>query len=511
MKTVGDLHEYNARYFADREAFVFEDRRLTNAGFLDRIRRLADAFYARGLRRGDRIAVLALNCLEIYEIMGAAELAGFAAVPLNFRLAPAEIEYLLNDIQPAAIVYEGELMPLAQTFRAEHPGLVWVRMRAGGVGDDTQHFEDFLNGGRSDGPPMRARPDDLCYLMYTSGTTGRPKGAMLMQHAVLAGAEIGASESEMVKGGTWLVHSPQFHIGGNGTRLSQQMRSGRVVLHRSFDPARALRDIQAERVTGTMTVGTMLQAVLDVADDYDLSSMQSWMVAGAPASPELMRRAIAKLGKIFIIQYGMTEGRVSGLYRYEVDPDAGPKSAQRLRSVGRPAPQVEVEIRDEAGCICPPNVPGEVTFRSPNVFGGYWNNSIATAEALRDGWMHSGDVGYVDEDNYLYLVDRKKDMIISGGENIYSREVEDALHSHADVIEAAVIGVADAKWGEAVKAFVVLAAGATLSAEAMIEHARTRIARYKCPKHVVFVDALPRIANGKIDKMALRRRELGQP
>ncbi|MEK9210912.1 AMP-binding protein [Sphingomonas sp. 2378] len=507
MKTVGDLHEYNARYFAEREAFVFEGRRLTNAGFLDRIRRLADAFHASGLRRGDRIAVLALNCLEIYEIMGAAELAGFAAVPLNFRLAPAEVDYLLNDIRPAAIVYEADLMPLAATFRAHHPDLVWLRMRDAAGGDGTPHFEDFLNGGASEGPPIRARPDDLCYLMYTSGTTGRPKGAMLIQRAVLAGAEIGASESEMVKGGTWLVHSPQFHIGGNGTRLSQQMRSGRVVLHRSFDPVRALRDIQDERVTGTMTVGTMLQAVLDVADDYDLSSMQSWMVAGAPASPELMRRAIAKLGKIFIIQYGMTEGRVSGLYRYEVDPDAGPKAAKRLRSVGRPAPQIEVEIRDEAGHVCPPDVPGEVTFRSPNVFAGYWNNSVATAEALRDGWMHSGDVGYFDEDGYLYLVDRKKDMIISGGENIYSREVEDALHTHQDVIEAAVIGVPDAKWGEAVKAFVVLAAGATASADAMIDHVRTRIARYKCPKHVAFVGELPRIANGKIDKMALRRRE----
>lgn len=507
MKTVGDLHEYNARYFGKSEAFVFEDRRLTHASFLDRIRRLADAFYAAGLRRGDRIAVLALNCLEIYEIMGAAELAGFAAVPLNFRLAQAEIDYLLSDIQPAAVVCEADLMPLAATFRAQRPDLVWLRLREGARGDTTQHFEDFLNSGTSEGPPIRALPDDLCYLMYTSGTTGRPKGAMLVQHAVLAGAEIGASESEMVKGGTWLVHSPQFHIGGNGTRLSQQVRSGRVVLHRSFDPARALRDIERERVTGTMTVGTMLQAVLDVADDYDLSSMQSWMVAGAPASPELMRRAIAKLGKIFIIQYGMTEGRVSGLYRYEVDPDAGPDAVKHLRSVGRPAPQVDVEIRDEAGRVCPPNVPGEVVFRSPNVFAGYWNNSVATAEALRDGWMHSGDVGYVDEDNFLYLVDRKKDMIISGGENIYSREVEDALHAHPDVIEAAVIGVQDEKWGEAVKAYVVLAAGAALSAELVIEHTRTRIARYKCPKHVEFVEALPRIANGKIDKVALRRRE----
>ena len=509
MQTLGDLFEYNARYFGDREAFVCDGRRLTHAGFLDRVRRLSDAFHQHGLRRGDRIAILSLNRLETYEIFGACEYAGFAAVPLNFRLAAAEIDYLLADVQPSAIAVEPEFLPLLANFRAARSDVLWLTLGDQPGPDWARPFEDFLAGGAIEGPPMRSRPDDLCYIFYTSGTTGRPKGAMLGQAGVLAGAEIGASETEMVKGGTWLVHSPQFHIGGNGTRLSQQMRSGRTILHRSFDPARALRDIQDERVTGTMTVGTMLQAVLEVADDYDLSSMQAWMVAGAPASPELMRRAIAKLGKIFVIQYGMTEGRVASLYRYEVDPDAGPKAAQRLRSVGRPAPQIDLEIRDEAGNVCPPNVPGEVTFRSPNLFMGYWNNSVATNEALRDGWMRSGDVGYLDEDNFLYLVDRKKDMIISGGENIYSREVEDALHQHPDVVEAAVIGVPDEKWGEAVKAFIILAPGARSTANAMIEHSRTLIARYKCPKHVEFVSELPRIASGKIDKIALR--DLGRP
>ena len=504
MQTLGDLFEYNARYFGDREAFVCDGRRLTHAGFLDRVRRLADAFHQRGLRRGDRIAILSLNRLETYEIFGACEYAGFAAVPLNFRLAAAEIDYLLADVQPSAIAMEPEFLPLLANFRAARPDVVWLTLGDQSGPDWARPFEDFIGEGAMDGPPMRSRPDDLCYIFYTSGTTGRPKGAMLAQAGLVAGAEIGATETEMVKGGTWLVHSPQFHIGGNGTRLSQQMRGGRTVLHRSFDPARALRDIQDERVTGTMTVGTMLQAVLEVADDYDLSSMQAWMVAGAPASPELMRRAIAKLGKIFVIQYGMTEGRVASLYRYEIDPDAGPKAAQRLRSVGRPAPQIDLEIRDEAGNVCPPNVPGEVTFRSPNLFTGYWNNSVATNEAMRDGWMRSGDVGYLDEDNFLYLVDRKKDMIISGGFNVYSSDLEAVVAQHPEVAEVAVVGVHSDRWGETPVAFVVPRRGVVLDTPALMSWANAQLGKVQRLSDVRVVEELPRSPIGKVLKRELR-------
>ncbi|MBG6120140.1 MULTISPECIES: class I adenylate-forming enzyme family protein [unclassified Sphingobium] len=509
METIGDLIEHNARYFGPLEAFLYEGRRLTHAQFADRSRRLAAQLYAAGMRRGDRIAILAMNCQETWDIFGAAEIAGFVAVPVNFRLAAAEVDYMLRDIQPKVVAVEPDLAGLAEGFRAAHPGLTWLELAGGSKIEWAKPFEAFVAAGDPAGPPIRSRPEDIVYLYYTSGTTGRPKGAMVTQRAALAGAELTATETEIIKGGSWLVHSPQFHNGANGPRLAQQLRGGRTVLHRSFTPERALKDIQDEKINGTMTVGTMLQAVLDVAGNYDLSSMQAWMVAGAPASPELMRRAIAQLGKIFVIQYGMTEGRVAGMYRYEVDPDAGPKAATRLRSVGRPSPHVTVRICDDDGNDCPTGVSGEVVFRSPNLFSGYWNNSAATIEALRDGWMHSGDVGYFDEDNFLYLVDRKKDMIISGGENIYSREVEDALHKHPDVIEAAVIGIPDEKWGEAVKAYVILAAGVSATEEAMIEHSRSLIARYKCPKYVEFVTVLPRVANGKIDKKVLRAQVAG--
>jgi acyl-CoA synthetase (AMP-forming)/AMP-acid ligase II len=504
MKTIGDLIEHNARYFGSREAFLYEGRRLSHGQFAERSRRLVSSFYAAGLRRGDRIAILAMNCQETWDIFGAAELGGFVAVPINFRLAAAEVLYMLQDTAPKAIVFEPDLLALAIDYRTASSDIAWIEIGERQQADWASPFEAFVAAGDPGEPPIRSGPEDPVYIFYTSGTTGRPKGAILKQRNVVAATRMNALESELPKGGTWLVHSPQFHIGANGPRLGQQYQAGRTILHRSFQPEAALREIQTERVTGTMTVGTMLQAVLDVAGDYDLSSMQAWMVAGAPASPELMRRAIARLGKIFVIQYGMTEGRVSGLYRFEVDPDAGPKAAQRLRSVGRSSPEIKLRICDEAGEDCPPGVPGEVVFQSDGMFAGYWNNSVATTETLRDGWVHSGDVGYLDEENFLFLVDRKKDMIISGGENIYSREVEDALSAHPDVIEAAVIGIPDEKWGEAVKAFVILAPEAVMSEDQAIEHCRTLIARYKCPKFVEFVSGLPRVPNGKIDKKALR-------
>jgi len=504
MQTLGELIEYNAHYHGPREAYLFEGRRYTHAQYAERVRRLGAQLHAAGMRRGDRVAILAMNCQECWDLFGACEWSGFIAVPVNFRLAAAEVDYILGDIEPKVVLVEPDLAHLAQAFREANPDVTWVEVGEAGQLDHAEPFEAWLAAGDPAGPPMRGRAEDLVYIFYTSGTTGRPKGAMITQRAALAGGHITANETELPKGGSWLVHSPQFHLGANGPRVAQALRAGRTVLHRSFVPEKALQDIQDEKINGTMTVGTMLQAVLDVAGNYDLSSVTAWMVAGAPAPPELMRRAIAHFGKIFVIQYGMTEGRVAGLYRFEVDPDAGPEAVKRLRSVGRPAPETKVKICDEDGNECPPGVPGEVVFLAPNLFSGYWNNSAATIETLRDGWMHSGDVGVLDEDNFLYLIDRKKDMIISGGENIYSREVEDALHKHPNVIEAAVIGVPDEKWGEAVKAFILLAPGAVETEESIIEHARTLIARYKCPKQVQFISELPRVPNGKIDKKALR-------
>jgi len=511
METLGDMLERNAKFLGSREAFLFEGRRISHGAFFQRARKLAEALYRSGMRRGDRIAVLATNCHEIWEILGAAEVAGYIAVPLNFRLAPAELTGILREVVPKVLVVEPKFATAVADIRSSDSAPICLALGNGPAIEGIDSYDDFVASGLDSGPPIRAKSDDLVYLFYTSGTTGRPKGVMIAQGSALGAASSTATETEIAKGGSWLVHSPQFHVGANGLRIAQQLRGGRTVLHRSFSPERTLQDIAAERINGTFTVASMLQAILDVpgADRYDLSSMSAWMIAGAPASVELIRRAIERLGRIFVIQYGMTEGRATSMYRYEVDPDGDEKTVRRLASCGRSSPDSELKVVDDEGRECPPHVPGEVLFRNANLFKGYWNNSVATIEALRDGWMHSGDIGYLDEDQYLYLVDRKKDMIISGGENIYSREVEDAVISCPGVKEVAVIGVSDAKWGEVPKAFVVLHREAVASEAQIVAHCRELIAHYKCPKYVEFVDALPLGPTGKIDKLTLRSRKKG--
>jgi len=284
---------------------------------------------------------------------------------------------------------------------------------------------------------------------------------------------------------------------------------GCTVLHRSFDVVAMLETIQKERITHTFMVAAIVQAVLSVpnVDSYDLSSVQQIFSAAAPIPVPVLRRAVALLGPVFSIQYGCTElGSVSALPRWQVNPDGDAEDLRRLGSVGRVNAEIDMELRDEQGNRCPVGTPGEVVVRSPSMLDSYWNDANATIEAIRDGWYHTGDIGVYDEQGYLYLVDRKKDMIISGGENIYSREVEEALASHPAVTDAAVIGVPDPKWVETVKGIVCLRSDQRVNESELIAYCKTRIASYKCPKSIEFVTELPRLATGKIDKPGLRAR-----
>jgi acyl-CoA synthetase (AMP-forming)/AMP-acid ligase II len=289
------------------------------------------------------------------------------------------------------------------------------------------------------------------------------------------------------------------------------LRGGTVVLHRKFDPAQVARSIQEDRITQVHLAPTMLQAVLDVPDidNYDLSSVKSLMHAAAPISVALRRRALRKFGPILIDGYGSTETGGTMLRKNQQKIDGTPEEQKRLASVGQAMLHCEVKIVDDNDVEVPRGQVGELCFKSPQTMSGYWNNMAATIEALRGGWMHTGDMAYMDEEAYLYLVDRKKDMIISGGENIYSREVEEALMSHADVSDAAVIGMPDEYWGESVLAIVVCTQGKAVAPEALITHCKTQIAGYKAPKRIEYVDALPRLASGKVNKVGLRERFLG--
>ena len=510
MRTVRELIERNARYFPNREAFVCGDRRLTHGGLAQRALRLASGLYQLGLKRQDRLALLAMNCLEFFETYAAAEVAGYVAAPINYRLAPAEIAYMLRDSSAKILVFEAQYAAVVEALRTELREVqhyICIGSGAAGRPEWALAFEEVVARGSADGPPIAPQSDDYVYLWYTSGTTGKPKGVAWRQWKACESARANALITELTGDSRILQVTPAFHIGGKGYVNGAGWMGGCTVLHRAFDPVEMLATIDRERITMTFMVAAMLQAVLAVPDlaAYDLSSVRMIVTAAAPIPVPVLRRGIELLGPVFSIQYGCTEvGGISALPRWEVNPNGSEADIRRLGSVGHIPPEVDFRLEDEQGKPCPPGVPGEVIMRSQAMFDGYWNNTPATLEALRDGWYHTGDIGVLDEEGYLFLVDRKKDMIISGGENIYSREVEEALASHADVLDAAVIGVPHPKWVEAVKAVVVIRNGASVTEEGLIAHCKTRIASYKCPKSVAFVASLPRLATGKIDKPALR-------
>jgi acyl-CoA synthetase (AMP-forming)/AMP-acid ligase II len=318
---------------------------------------------------------------------------------------------------------------------------------------------------------------------------------------VLAQAQASTAED------SFLCVMPLFHIGGMSLALTVLAKGGTVYLHRQFDPAEVFKCIERDRITQILLAPTMVQMLLEhpAVDNHDLTSIKTIIYSAAPMPTPVLRRGIARFGRVFLQMMGSSENcSIAFLPRSLHRPDGTAKEQERLLSVGFPYPGVGIRIVDDEGRDCPVNQPGEVALKSPVMFRGYWNNSIATTEAVRDGWYYSGDVGRFDEDGYLYLVDRKKDMIISGGENIYSREVEEAIVQHPAVFEVAVIGLPDETWGETVCAVVVLAAGASATEAELIEHTRSLIASYKKPRTIRFVPGLPKVASGKVDKKMLR-------
>lgn len=508
MKTLGEMIERNARYFPDKEALVSASRRITNHQLAERAKRLSSHLYNLGLRRQDRVAILSMNNVEFYETYRACEWAGFIAATVNFRLASREMLYILQDASPKALVFEAQYAEVVGQLRADLPGIEHF-ICIGTAPEWAESFESTMDRGLVEGPPIRSNPDDYAYLMYTSGTTGRPKGVVRTHHAMCVTANSTALVSEF-KGSTRVLQvTPAFHIGGVGFVNAAAWLGGTTVVHQNFDPQAMVLAVQEEGVTFTFMVTAMLQALLDVPGvaDFDLRSLEHVVTGAAPIPVALLKRAMDLLGPIFSVQYGMTESNACVMQRNEVVAEGTPEQLHLLESVGHACPGIELRIVDEHAQDCPVGIPGEVLLRSETQLSGYWNNSVATIEALRDGWYHSGDMGYQDEQGYVFLVDRKKDMIISGGENIYSREVEVALELHPMVMESAVIGVADARWGESVKAIVVLNLDARLSEQDLIVHCKTVLASYKCPKTVEFVDELPRMATGKINKVVLRERQ----
>jgi long-chain acyl-CoA synthetase len=444
---------------------------------------------------------------------------GAVNVAVNWRLAPQEMAAVIDDAAASVLVVHGDYLSCLAGMAS---GLPAVR-RIVVVGDPKEHAEV---GGASDlarrvsyeewaaerepvDPGHVGRPEDVALQLYTSGTTGLPKGVMLTNRNLAVGlTEAAPSTFGIDESTVSLVAMPLFHIGGSGWAIAGMSRGGRSVILRDMDAAAIVRLIEQERITHAFLVPATLMAMLSVPglDRADLSSLDTIVYGASPIAEDVLRRCIDMIGCRFAQVYGMTEtsGAIIRLDPEDHDP-VGPRR-HLLRAAGKPLPGVELRVVDpDTGEDVPVGQVGEVWTRSVNNMLGYWGKPEETAATLRpDGWLRTGDAGYLDGEGYLFLHDRMKDMIVSGGENIYPAEVENALMSHPAVADAAVIGVPSERWGETVKAIVVAAPGASPTPEELIEHCRDRVARYKCPTSVDFADALPRNPSGKILKRELR-------
>ena len=507
VATLGDLVEINAGKFGTRTALVYGGRSFSYGEQRSRIYRLANALHGMGVRRQHRVTILAQNSNAYVEVYAAGEVSGFITVAINYRLSAAEIEYVVKDSAPSVFIFDEEYAAIASDIRSKYPEIGHYVVIGKGEFDGVDNYEALLAKSSDHEPKTRSRPTDVAYLIYTSGTTGRPKGAMLDHAGQLGFIELQAIEMGARATDTMLLVMPFYHIGAKCNYLMTSFVGASIILHRAYDIRAISADIQRHKVTTVHLAPVMVKDLLDLPD-FDkahYASLRLIQYASGPMAVAQLRQAIAAFGPILAQIYGMTEcGLGTILHPQQHVLDGSPEWVRRLSSAGQEALGYRVRVVRPNGSDCAPEEQGEIWVKGPGVMVGYWNNHPATLDAVEDGWMKSGDIGAFDKDRFLFVLDRKKDMILSGGENIYPREVEEALYAHPAVAEAAVIGVPDNRWGEAVKAFVVVAPDAAVNEGDLIEHCRKHIASYKKPKSVEFVSALPRLPNKKIDKKQLR-------
>ncbi|WP_078589085.1 MULTISPECIES: long-chain-fatty-acid--CoA ligase [Streptomyces] len=485
------------------EALVEDDRRWTWSDLADRVSRLAAALAEDGMRSGDRFASLDKNSTTTVEATLAAARNGYAHVIVNWRLAPDELAYILADAQAGVLFVGAEFVPQLEEIRSRLPELTKVVV----VGGDADEYEHYLASAQPVQRTHQPAPDDCVLQLYTSGTTGFPKGAMLTHRSLEAHCITAVEAFHLTRDSVNMVAMPLCHVGGSSWSLLSIYTGARTVIVRAVVPADVLEQIGRERVTHAFFVPTIFEYLLAAPelDSADLSSLRCLVYGGAPMPPPLMRRCLDRFRQDFYQAYGMTEasGAVCVL---EPAAHRDPDRTHLLASAGRPVKGVQVKVVNP---VTEQEVrtgqTGEFWIRSDQVMVGYWRKPDADGDSFHDGWLHTGDAGYQDEAGYLFVRGRVKEMIISGGENIYPVEVERVLAQHPAVAEACVIGVPDPTYGEAVKAVVTTAPDAVLDEGKLIAFCREHLAAYKCPKSVDVVRELPRTATGKVLKRELRR------
>jgi long-chain acyl-CoA synthetase len=506
IENLADILREHAATTPDGIALVLGDRRQTWADLYDRSSRVAAGLAAAGVGAQDRIAFLDKNGIEHFEVFFGAALANAVCVDVNWRLAAPEVEFIVNDAAAKVFVVGPDFVPLLDAI-ADALTSVGTILVIGGHAT-YQDYDEWIAEQAAVDPHTPSTADDVAFQLYSSGTTGRPKGVMLSNDNFFALLPVATDMWGLDAAAVNLVAMPLFHIGGGGWAVAGMYAGARSVIVRELDPAALVRLIPAEGVTHGFLVPAVLQFMLMVpgVDEADFSSLDTLVYGASPISEEVLARSIATFGAKFWQAYGLTETTGSVVNLEPADHDLAGPNRHRLRSCGVAGPGVELKIVDpELRTDVPVGDVGEIWIRSPQVMKGYWNNDAATADAVdADGWFRSGDVGYLDADGYLYIHDRVKDMIVSGGENVYPAEVENVLMAHEAIADVAVIGVPHERWGETAKAIVVRAAGHDPSPDEIIAYSREHLARFKCPTSVDFIDVLPRNPSGKVLKKDLR-------
>lgn len=490
---------------AEKTAVVCGSRRFTYKQVAERSLRFANALQGLNVQPGQRVAVLSSNSAEHVEVVFAIAAIGAVWVPLNFRLTPPELAYIVDDCEALTVIYSEDLAQSAAGLRdiARHPRQ-WICIGEAKPAS-THGYDDLLEKSAAARVESSIGAADLFSIMYTSGTTGRPKGVMLPHERFLLGTILSTVGLKVREQDIKLQAIPQFHAGGFIYQLAHIAAGATIVVLPKFETDAALRLIETEGVTAAGFVPSMLLALLEDPKftKTDFSRVERVMYGGSPIPEDRLARAVETMGAKFLQTYGQTEAGVLATILDDEDHLRGLREdPEILRSCGRAMVGYDVTILDDSGL--PTDGVGELAVRSGSLMTGYWRRPVETSETLVDGWLRTGDLARKDAEERFYLVDRKRDLIVSGGENVYPIEVEHVLSSHPEVLDVAVIGVPDDKWGEAVKAIVVPRAGSSVDQAALLEFCRGQLGGFKIPKSVDFVDELPRNASGKIQKNLLR-------
>lgn len=507
---IGDILRRQARINAKKTGVVDGGKEFTFQQINERANRLANGLLGLGLNKGDKVAFMADNCHAYAEAYFGPAKAGLIIVPVNARFNAGEVVYNLNHSESDVFIFHEQFDDLVKKVR---PDLATVKhfVRIGERANGVLCYEDLLESSRPEDLDIPIDPLDIAMIMYTSGATGEAKGVVMTHHGIVDATNTQVHELRIVPEDINLLVMPMFHAGGFWPTMAHFFRGAKTIILSRFDEERVLRTVEKERVTFLNLVPTTLRRILTKPDlkNYDLSSLRVIMYAGAPIPLHQLKEAMGVLGPHrFYTGLGATEASTGGILSFSTAEHAlaldGPL-AGKLGSVGRDSMGMEVRIVDDGGQELPDGTTGEIVVRGDHVSLGYWKMPEETAAVFRQGWLHTGDLGYRDDDAYVFIVGRKKDIIISGGENISSLEVEETITQHPAVAEAAVIGVPDELWGEAVKAVVALKPNENAGQEDIIRFCRERLAAYKCPKSVDFLSEIPKNAAGKLAKGELKK------